>query len=86
MGKEELQETLDKIYFRPGDVVMVRHDIEHRPRMVVKSKSTFVLDTKVVSTIPNKQAVHFHGMTCYWFSSQGEYMEKTFNTKDLIHV
>lgn len=77
--------TLDKIYYQPGDLVTVRHDISNKPIMVVKSKSQFV-NTKYSNDTTKNPAPHFHGMICYWFTKNSEYVEKVFNTKDLEHV
>lgn len=85
---EERKTNLEKIFFIPGDVVMVRHDIENRPKMIVKTKSQFAVTSTQTKTLDGKvpkPAPSFHGMICYWFSDNKEYMEKVFNTKDLIH-
>lgn len=68
----------EKIYFVPGDVVTIKHDIENKPQMIVKAK-----ESKVVK---HEDASHFLGIRCFWFSEMLELQEAVFNTKDLVHV
>lgn len=72
-------EQTNKIFFTPGDTVTIKHDISNKPTMLVKNKETTIV--KNGSDTP-----HFKGIKCFWFTSQGEYQEQTFSTKDLIHV
>lgn len=80
---EKVKDTLEKIYYQPGDIVTIRHNIPNKPIMVVKSKSQFV---NAKYNGEKNPAPHFHGMVCYWFTANSEYVEKVFNTKDLLHV
>lgn len=67
---------IDKIFFNPGDLVIVRHEeIVFRPVMVVSK----------VLKYPIKDSLVLGGVTCWWFIESGEYVEATFNTKDLEH-
>ncbi len=68
----------DKIYFVPGDIVTIKHNIDNRPHMVVKGKET--------KTIKQADATHFLGIKCFWFTTTGELQESIFNTKDLQHI
>ena len=68
----------EKIYFVPGDIVVVRHDITNKPEMVVKGKET--------RTIKHEDASHFMGIRCFWFTKNQELQEAVFSTKDLIHL
>lgn len=73
----------DKVYFVPGDIVIVRHkELENRPAMYVVEK--------VSKTFINKESSEresiFTGLRCRWFSKDGELQEAVFSTKDLIHI
>lgn len=69
---------MEKVYFGPGDLVMVRHNIDPKPLMIVKEK--------VTKMIRETDSSHFKGIRCSWFSIDLKYQEAIFNTKDLIHV
>lgn len=66
----------DKIYFLPGDVVMVRQDLPNKPKMIIVKR--------VVRYIKNSP--NFQGMLCRWFSTDHKLQEGVFNTKDLIKL
>lgn len=69
----------NKIYFLPGDVVTLKQDIPHKPRMYVVKKETLTIR-------PNKEDVkedYFIGIRCRWFTTEGTLVEAVFNTKDL---
>ena len=66
----------EKVFFTAGDVVTLRQDVPNKPLMVVRS-----ID-KV--TMQGEKPMLF-GITCFWFTTTGEYQEKRFNTKDLVH-
>lgn len=68
----------EKVFFTPGDVVIIKHDIDNKPKMLVKGKET--------KTIRGEEGVHFKGIRCVWFTKNGELQESVFNTKDLVHV
>lgn len=63
----------DKVYFNPGDVVQIKHDLETNPLMLVKEK-----ESKMI-----KGDSHFKGIRCLWFTRDGLYQEQVFSTKDL---
>jgi len=65
----------DKIFFTPGDVVRIKHDIGPRPKMLVKSKEQ--------KHIKQDNASHFIGIRCFWFSNDAILQEAVFSTKDL---
>lgn len=71
-------ENIDKIFFIPGDVVRIKHNISNRPDMLVKGKET--------KTIRDQSGTHFLGIKCFWFTSDGLYQEQIFSTKDLLKV
>lgn len=68
----------DKIYFMPGDLVTIKHDLPNKPVMLVKSKEAKALKTSDGS--------HFLGMRCIWFDAHMVLHENVFNTKDLKHI
>ena len=72
-------ESMNKVFFTPGDIVTIKHDISNRPTMLVKGK-----ETKTIRG--NDDATHFKGIRCFWFTVDGKYEEETFSTKDLVHV
>jgi uncharacterized protein YodC (DUF2158 family) len=67
----------EKIFFTAGDVVQLRQDIPNKPKMVVHS-----ID-KIAAT--GERPMLF-GITCFWFTTLGEYQKERFNTKDLVHL
>ena len=67
----------EKIFFTAGDVVTLRQGIPNKPTMVVKS---------VDKMQAHGEKPMLFGITCFWFTSSGEYQEKRFNTKDLLHL
>lgn len=69
------------LYYAPGDLVKVRHNIDFVPTMFVTEK--------VSRNMRNKDGISeqvFLGIKCRWFNSNGELQEAVFNTKDLIKV
>lgn len=67
----------EKVFFTPGDVVVLRQDIPNKPEMVVSTVDK--------STFKDGKSVLF-GVTCFWFTDAKEVQEKRFNTKDLKHI
>lgn len=67
----------EKIFFTPGDEVTLKQSIENIPKMVVKSVDK--------AAIRGGEKSMLFGITCFWFTSTGEYQESRFNTKDLVH-
>ena len=68
----------DKVYFVPGDVVTIKHDIPNKPIMLVKGKEQ--------KLIKNAEGNHFKGIRCIWFTQTGQIQEAVFSTKDLKFV
>ena len=70
----------DKVFFNPGEIVMLRQEIPNRPLMVVESvdKTTMKVQNGVSKPI-------LFGIKCIWFDTNGSLCEHRFNTKDLIH-
>ena len=77
----------EKIYFIPGNVVTLKHDIPNKPIMLV----TEVVTSKIMSN-PNywggqqETRQYFKGIRCVWFTTNLEMQESIFSTKDLVKV
>lgn len=71
-------EAMDRVFFVPGDLVTVKHDMANKPEMLVLGKET--------KTIRGAEGVHFKGIRCMWFTVNGDVQERVFNTKDLVHI
>lgn len=69
------------IYLSPGQIVMVRHEIENRPKMFIVEKVS-----KNVKTADNEIVPMFMGMRCRWFDKNQTLQEGVFSTKDLIVI
>jgi uncharacterized protein YodC (DUF2158 family) len=71
------------IYFKAGDKVRLKQDIENIPDMIVDSvpKARMPRDTK-----EEEGKSVLLGVKCFWFTSNGFYQEKTFSTKDLKKI
>ena len=74
----ELRPRMEKIFFSSGDVVTLKHDIPHKPKMVVQT----------IDKIPMKEGdrVSLLGVTCIWFSTDHKLQKSRFSTKDIIKV
>lgn len=66
----------DKVFFIPGNIVTLKHDIPFKPTMLV---------TEVVTSKFKSQNT-FKGIRCIWFTSALELQESVFSTKDLVKV
>lgn len=72
----------EKIYFSAGDLVKVKHEIENRPTMVVKSVDKITM-MKKANADQDKPTGGLLGVTCFWFSVNMELQSARFSTKDL---
>lgn len=70
---------MEKVFFRSGELVTVKHNLPTKPIMVVKR----VIKERLGNT---EEANLFLGIRCFWFSENGVYYEQTFNSKDLEKV
>lgn len=68
----------DKIYFTPGQLVVLKHDLPNKPVMMVVRKET--------SIFKNTGDNILRGIRCRWFTTDGTLQEAIFNTKDLQKV
>jgi len=66
----------EKIFFNPGDVVQIKHELNEKPLMLVKAKESKMIQGDS----------HFKGIRCFWFTKDGLYQEQVFSTKDLVMV
>ena len=78
--KEKLMDT-GYVYFNAGDIVMVKHAIDNRPKMLVVDK----VSRSMVNKEGDKETT-FIGIKCRWFSEDGKLQEAIFSTKDLMHI
>lgn len=69
----------EKVYFTPGSIVTLKHNIPNTPVMyVVEKVNQYIKDNKGnVDTL-------FKGIRCRWFDKNGQLQEAIFCTKDLI--
>jgi hypothetical protein len=65
---------MNKEYLRPGDIVRFRHELPHRPLMVVEEIS------KVAQPTGRAEVV---GIICAWFGPTYVLHREKFNFKDL---
>ena len=77
----QTNDTLDKVYFVPGQLVTLKQDIPNKPVMLVVKKETLMLK----HTSDYKDNI-LKGIRCRWFTTTGELQETVFNTKDLIII
>ena len=74
-------DIVDRIYFSPGDLVRVRHDIDFVPTMWVIEKTN-----RNVKNANGDLEPIFLGIKCRWFDKNSCLREAIFSTKDLLHV
>ena len=85
-------EQIEKIFYVPGDIVTIKHDLPNKPKMLVtevvtnKFRAQGGFDLKRRPMLPSEPKNHFVGIRCGWFTNDGNYVEKIFSTKDLIKV
>jgi len=74
--------NFEKVFYLPGDLCEVKHDIPNKPVMIVKNKAS-----RMIRAIPSDiKKESLLGIVCYWFSTDLYYHEQTFSTKDLHKV
>ena len=71
----------EKVFYNPGDLVCVKHDVENKPAMWVVEKVT----RSIVTKYGDKETI-FIGIRCRWFDKNLVLRESIFSTKDLIHI
>lgn len=71
-----------RVFFNPGDLCTVKHDIENKPIMWVVEKCTRSLLNKESKEMENV----FLGIKCRWFDKNQVLHEELFSTKDLQKI
>lgn len=71
----------EHVYFCPGDIVTLRHDLENKPKMLVTEKISRNIVAKDGTTSST-----FIGFKCRWFDKEQRLCEAIFSTKDLIKL
>lgn len=71
----------EKIFFNPGDIVKIKHDIDNIPEMYVVEKVV----RSVIDKNGNKDNI-FIGIKCRWFDNNKVLREAIFSTKDIKHI
>ncbi len=69
----------EMVFFKAGEIVQLKQDIDNKPQMIVDS----VPKARMPREGEERQKSILLGVKCYWFTSTGFYQEKTFNSKDL---
>lgn len=78
-----MEKDIEKVFFNPGDMVTLKHDIPHSPIMyIVKKETSLVRGTSDEGVLQTEE--YFKGMRCRWFTKDHLLQEAIFNTKDLI--
>ena len=72
----------ERVYFNPGDIVTIKHNIENKPKMFVVEKCTRSMYNKET----NEKENIFLGIKCRWFDKNQSMHEELFSTKDLLKV
>lgn len=71
----------ERIFYNPGDLVTIKHDLPYKPTMFVIEKCTRSLMNE------NKEKENiFLGIKCRWFDLNGDLQEALFSTKDLVKI
>jgi len=68
----------EKIYFTPGDIVVIKHDLDHKPKMLVQSVDK--------ATMSSDRGGMLLGVTCIWYNTMGEVQKHRYSTKDLKKI
>lgn len=66
----------DKVYFSPGQRVILRQEIDNRPVMIVYRVERNIIKNKDGGDL-------LRGIKCRWFTKDGFLQEAVFSTKDL---
>lgn len=69
----------EKVFFVPGDVVVVRQ-FDNSPKMLVLRKKELIFKDGEDKTKT------LQGIVCRWFTNDGLLQEAVWNTKDLIKI
>lgn len=69
----------NKIFFQPGDIVVIKQNIPNKPTMVVLK-----IERSIIKN--DGQNPYLRGVKCRWFASDGKIQEAIFSTKDLLKI
>jgi hypothetical protein len=58
-----------RVYFMPGDVVMLKQDIPNKPKMIVDKKETLTLRP----SDEDEKSNFLKGIKCFWFTEDGHF-------------
>lgn len=70
-----------RVFYSPGELVTIRHDLENKPVMLVKEKVERSFKDKDGNTNTT-----FVGIKVQWFDKNQVLREAIFSTKDLMHI
>ena len=69
----------DKIYFTPGQRVILRQEIDNKPIMLVHRVERNIIKNSTGNEL-------LRGIKCRWFTKDGFLQEAVFSTKDLVLI
>lgn len=73
-------DSTNKVYFQPGDLVILNKDIPFKPVMYVVKKETKTFKPE----LKGLKEDFLLGIRCRWFTVDGYLQEAIFSTKDLV--
>lgn len=81
-----LKNDQEKVFFIPGNVVTLKHNIPNKPTMLVTEVVTSKIFPSGYKKISEETKQSFKGIRCIWFTLSGELQESVFSTKDLVKL
>ena len=72
--------SAEKVFYNPGDLVILKHELDNKPIMYVVEKVT----RSMINKEKEKETI-FLGIKCRWFDANLVLREAVFSTKDLTH-
>lgn len=69
----------EKIFFKPGDLVMLKQNLSNKPEMVVVR-----VERSIMKDTEGKD--YLRGIRCRWYSTDQKLQEAVYSTKDLIKL
>lgn len=72
----------NKVFYNPGDLVTIKHDVDNKPKMFVVEKVVRSMVSKETQEMENV----FLGIKCRWFDKNQVMHEELFSTKDLLKL
>lgn len=71
-----IQSSQEKMFFSPGNMCTLKHDIPNKPIMIVQRIERNIMKSNDHNLL--------RGVRCRWFTKDGYLQEAVFSTKDLI--